>query len=101
MVPLSWYLIVSFCLFGIGLVGFLIRRNLIMLLLSIEIMLNAVNLSLVALGHYLQDIRPQVIALFIIGCAAGAVAVGLILLVITYRNKATLKVDEFNLLRED
>ncbi|QER42646.1 NADH-quinone oxidoreductase subunit NuoK [Thermodesulfobacterium sp. TA1] len=101
MVPLNWYLILSFCLFGIGLTGFLIRKNLIMLLISIEVMLNAVNLSLVALGHYLQDLKAQVIALFIIGCAAGAVAVGLIILVIAYRNKPTLKIEEFNLLRED
>lgn len=100
MVPLNCYLALSVILFFVGLIGFLIRRNLIMMLISIEIMLNAVNLSLIALSHYMQDIRGQILALFVIAIAGGAVAVGLIILVLAYKNKPTLKLEEFDLLRE-
>ncbi|MGB9710876.1 MAG: NADH-quinone oxidoreductase subunit NuoK [Thermodesulfovibrio sp.] len=101
MVPLSYYLALSIALFFIGFLGFLTRRNLIMMFISIEIMLNSVNISLVALSHYMQDIRGQILALFVIAVAGGAVAVGLIILVLAYKNKPTLKLEEFNLLRED
>ena len=100
MVPLNCYLALSVILFFVGLIGFLIRRNLIMMLISIEIMLNAVNLSLIALSHYMQDIRGQILALFVIAIAGGAVAVGLIILILAYKNKPTLKLEEFDLLRE-
>ena len=101
MVPLSFYLALSAILFFIGAFSFLTRRNLIMMFISIEIMLNSVNISLVALSHYMQDIRGQILALFVIAIAGGAVAVGLIILVLAYRNKKTLKLEEFNLLREE
>ncbi len=101
MVPLSFYLALSAILFFIGALGFLIRRNLIMMLISIEIMLNAVNISLIALSHYMQDLRGQILALFVIAVAGGAVAVGLIVVVIIYKNKPTLKLEDFNLLREE
>ncbi len=101
MVPLSYYLILSVIVFFIGAFSFLTRRNLIMMFLSIEIMLNAVNISLVALSHYMQDIRGQILALFVIALAGGAVAVGLIILVLAYRNRKTLKLEDFNLLREE
>lgn len=101
MVPLSFYLCLSCLLFFIGVFGFLTRRNLIMMFISIEIMLNSVNISLVALSHYMQDIRGQILALFVIAIAGGAVAVGLIILILAYRNKPTLKLEEFKLLRED
>lgn len=101
MVPLSYYLALSIIVFFIGAFSFLTRRNLIMMFLSIEIMLNAVNISLVALSHYMQDIRGQILALFVIALAGGAVAVGLIILVLAYRNRKTLKLEDFNLLREE
>ncbi|GAB5046234.1 NADH-quinone oxidoreductase subunit NuoK [Thermodesulfovibrio sp. TK110] len=101
MVPLSYYLALSTVLFFIGFAGFITRRNLIMMFISIEIMLNSINLSLIALSHYMQDIRGQILALFVIAIAGGAVAVGLIVLILAYRNKPTLKLEEFNLLRED
>jgi len=101
MVPLSWYLALSSILFFIGVFGFLTRRNIIMMFISIEVMLNSVNISLVALSHYMQDVRGQILALFVIAIAGGAVAVGLIILILAYRNKPTLKLEEFNLLRED
>lgn len=101
MVPLSFYLALSVILFFIGAFSFLTRRNLIMMFISIEIMLNSVNISLVALSHYMQDIRGQILALFVIAIAGGAVAVGLIILVLAYRNRKTLKLEEFNLLREE
>ncbi len=101
MVPLSYYLGLSAILFFIGTFSFLTRKNLIMMFISIEIMLNSVNISLVALSHYMQDIRGQIIALFVIVIAGGSVAVGLIILVLAYRNKRTLKLEEFNLLREE
>ncbi|GAB6184068.1 NADH-quinone oxidoreductase subunit NuoK [Thermodesulfovibrio hydrogeniphilus] len=101
MVPLSFYLALSAILFFIGALGFLIRRNIIMMLISIEIMLNAVNISLIALSHYMQDLRGQIFALFVIAVAGGAVAVGLIVVVIIYRNKPTLKLEDFNLMREE
>lgn len=101
MVPLSYYLALSIALFFIGFIGFITRRNLIMMFISIEIMLNSINVSLVALSHYMQDIRGQILALFVIAIAGGAVAVGLIILILAYKNKPTLKLEEFNLLRED
>lgn len=101
MVPLSYWLGLSVILFFIGAFGFLNRRNLIMMFLSVEIMLNSVNLSLVASSYYLQDLRGQIFALFIIALAGGAVAVGLIILIIAYKSKKTLKLEEFNLLREE
>lgn len=101
MVPLSWYLALSSILFFIGVFGFLTRRNIIMMFISIEVMLNSVNISLVALSHYMQDVRGQILALFVIAIAGGAVAVGLIILILAYKNKPTLKLEEFNLLRED
>ncbi|GAQ95372.1 NADH-quinone oxidoreductase subunit K [Thermodesulfovibrio aggregans] len=101
MVPLSYYLALSVALFFVGFTGFLIRRNLIMMFISIEIMLNSINISLIALSHYMQDIRGQILALFVIAIAGGAVAVGLIILILAYKNKPTLKLEDFNILREE
>ncbi len=101
MVPLKLYLALSILLFFIGVFGFLTRRNLIMMFISIEVMLNSVNISLVALSHYMQDIRGQILALFVIAIAGGAVAVGLIILILVYRNKPSLKLEDFHLLKEE
>jgi len=99
VVPLHWYLALSSVLFGIGLVGFLARHTVIMMLISLEIMLNAVNLSLVAFSHYLQDMRGQVFVVFVISVAAAEVAIGLALIIALFRNKPTVNVDEITIMK--
>jgi NADH-quinone oxidoreductase subunit K len=86
-VPISAVLGLSAVLFGIGVFGFLARRNIILMLISIEVMLNAVNLSLVGLSWHLQDLRGQILALFVIAVAAAEVGVGLGLVIGLNRNK--------------
>jgi NADH:ubiquinone oxidoreductase subunit K len=86
-VPISAVLGLSAVLFGIGVFGFLARRNIILMLISIEVMLNAVNLSLVGLSWHLQDLRGQILALFVIAVAAAEVGVGLGLVIALNRNK--------------
>lgn len=78
----------------IGVIGFLIRRNIIIMLMSIELMLNSVNISLVAFSHYLQDLRGQVLVFFIITVAAAEAAIGLAILVSLFRNKEAVHTDE-------
>ena len=87
IVPVGVILALSAVLFGIGVFGFLARRNLILMLVSIEVMLNAVNLSLVGLGSHLEDPRGQVLALFVIAVAAAEAGVGLGLVIALNRNK--------------
>ncbi len=99
MVPLSWYIILSAVVFSIGVVGFLTRRNLIMIFMSIELMLNAVNISLVAYSHYLQSMRGQILVFFVIAVAAAEAAIGLAIIIAYYKNNPTIKVDEINLLK--
>jgi NADH-quinone oxidoreductase subunit K len=94
MVPLNWYLMLSAVVFMIGVFGFLTRRNIIIMFLSIELMLNAVNISLVSFSHYLQDMRGQILVFFIITVAAAEAAIGLALILALFRNKATAHVDE-------
>jgi NADH-quinone oxidoreductase subunit K len=99
MVPLSWYVILSSVIFSIGLFGFLARRSLIMMFMSIELMLNSVNISLVAFSHYLQSMTGQILVFFVITVAAAEAAIGLAILIALYRNKPTVKVDEVNILK--
>lgn len=99
MVPLSWYIVLSAVVFGIGIVGFLIRRSIIMMLISIELMLNAVNISLVAYSHYLQDMRGQILVFFVIAVAAAEIAIGLALIIALFRNKPTINIDEINIMK--
>lgn len=99
MVPLNWYILLSAVVFSIGVLGFLIRRNIIIMLISVEIMLNAVNISLAAFSHYLQDMRGQIFIFFIIAVAAAEVAIGLALVIALFRNKPTVNVDEFNIMK--
>jgi len=99
VVPLSWYTVLSAVVFSIGVMGFLMRRNIIMMLISIEIMLNAVNISLAAFSHYLQDVRGQIFVFFVIAVAAAEVAIGLALIIAFYRNKPTVHIDEINIMR--
>ncbi len=96
MVQLDSYLVLSAVVFAIGMFGFLTRRNVIIMFLSIEIMLNGVNISLVAFSHYLQDLRGQIFVVLIIAVAAAEAAIGLAIIVALFRNKATVHVDEMN-----
>ncbi len=86
-------------LFAIGVCGFLTRRNIIMMFLSIELMLNAVNLNMVALSHYLDSMRGQVFTFFIITVAAAEAAIGLGIAITLYRSRHTVHVDEVNELK--
>ena len=99
MVPLSYYMILSAIVFLIGLVGVLIRRNIIIILLSIELMLNATNINFVAFSRYLNDISGQVFVFFALTVAAAEVAVGLAIIIALYRDKATVNVEELNLMK--
>ena len=94
MVPLEWYIGLSAVIFVIGAIGFMIRRNLIIMLICVELMLNATNISLVAYSHYLQDLRGQIFAIFIITVAAAEAAIGLAILVVLVRNKGAVHTTE-------
>ncbi|MEK7742007.1 MAG: NADH-quinone oxidoreductase subunit NuoK [Nitrospirota bacterium] len=96
MVPLNWYLMLSAVVFMIGVFGFLTRRNIIIMFMSIELMLNAVNISLVAFSHYLQDMRGQILVIFIITVAAAEAAIGLAIIIALFRNKDTVHADEIS-----
>ncbi len=92
-------LIFSAVLFATGVYGVLARRNAVLVLMSIELMLNAVNVNLVAFSQRLQDITGQVFALFVITVAAAEVGIGLAIVILIYRNRETINVDEVNLLK--
>jgi NADH-quinone oxidoreductase subunit K len=96
---LTGYIIVSLVLFMTGLAGVLVRRNFIIVLMSIELMLNAANLNLVAFSHYLNDMAGQMTALFVIAIAAGEAAVGLAIIIVVFRGKVATNVDQINLLK--
>ena len=99
MVPLSYYLTLGAVLFGIGIVGVLIRKNIIIILLSIELMLNATNINFVAFSHYLQDVTGQVFVFFVMTVAAAEVAIGLAIIIALYRNRSTINVEDINLMK--
>jgi NADH-quinone oxidoreductase subunit K len=99
MVPAGACLGLSAILFGIGLMGFLARRNIILMLVSVEIMLNAVNLSLAAFSYRLQDLQGQVLALFVITVAAAEAAAGLGLVIALYRNRPGASIEDLTQLR--
>ena len=92
-VPLAWYLILSAILFTLGVAGFLFRRNLITMFMSIELMLNAVNLTFVAFSYHLKQVDGQIFTFFVMVVAAAA-AVGLAIILTVFKNRATLHVDE-------
>ncbi|MBK7493692.1 MULTISPECIES: NADH-quinone oxidoreductase subunit NuoK [Nitrosomonas] len=100
MISLSHYLVLGAILFAIGLVGiFLNRKNVIILLMSIELMLLAVNMNFVAFSHYLQDISGQIFVFFILTVAAAESAIGLAILVVLFRNMRTINVDDLDELK--
>ncbi|PCI34353.1 MAG: NADH-quinone oxidoreductase subunit NuoK [Alphaproteobacteria bacterium] len=99
MIPLSWYLILGAILFATGAAGVLLRRNVLIVLMSLELMLNSVNINLLAFGHQMQDLRGQIMAIFIIAITAAEVAVALGILVALLRNKHTLEVDDLTIMK--
>ncbi len=99
MAPLEHYLIVSALLFTIGVVGVIVRRNVIVVIMSIEIMLNAANLSFIAFGRFMDSMDGQMIVFFVMAVAAAEAAVGLAIVILIYRNRESTDVDEMNLLK--
>ena len=99
MISLNHYLVLSGILFSIGTAGVFLRRNLITILLSLEIMLNAVNLTFVAVGRYLGTVDGQIITFFVMTVAAAEAAVGLALVIARFRHRETLSPDAFTLLK--
>ena len=99
MVETGHYLVLSSIVFTIGVIGVLTRRNVIIILMSIELMLNSVNLNLIAFSDHLQNLSGQVFAVFVITVAAAEAAVGLGIVIALFSNKETLNVDEIDLMK--
>jgi NADH-quinone oxidoreductase subunit K len=99
MIPVSYYLILSAIVFITGLVGVLIRRNIIIILLSVELMLNATNINFVAFSNHFQNVVGQVFVFFALTVAAAEVAVGLAIIIALYRSQSSINVDEFQLMK--
>ena len=98
-VTLNWYLTLSALLFSMGVIGFLFRRNAIMMLMCVELMLNSVNITLVAFSQYLGDVSGQILVFFVMAVAAAEAAVGLALVIAIFRNKLTIDVTKINLFK--
>ncbi|HEY5649227.1 MAG TPA: NADH-quinone oxidoreductase subunit NuoK [Nitrospiria bacterium] len=99
MVPLSFYIILGLIVFTIGMAGVLIRKNIIIILLSIELMLNGANINFVAFSHYLQDLNGQIFVFFILTVAAAEVAIGLAIIIALFRRSGSIQVEDFRILR--
>jgi NADH-quinone oxidoreductase subunit K len=99
VIPLNWYLLLGAALFLVGMAGFFLKRNIITLLLCVEIMLNAVNLTFVAFSGRNGQIGGQIFVFFVLVVAAAEAAVGLALVIAMFRNRETLNVDRSNLLK--
>ena len=98
-IGLDHYLLLSATLFAIGAIGVLVRRNVILVLMSLELMFNAANLNLIAVSRFQPDLTGQIFALFTITVSAAEVAIGLGLVIALFRNKEAINVDEFTLLK--
>ncbi|HEV2490814.1 MAG TPA: NADH-quinone oxidoreductase subunit NuoK [Candidatus Acidoferrales bacterium] len=99
MVPISYYVILSAVLFGLGVVGFVFKRNIITIFMAIELMLNAVNLAFVAFSREFNQLDGLVFVFFVIVVAAAEVAVGLGIVIVIARNRKSLNVEDVNLLK--
>lgn len=99
MIPLSHYLLLSAVLFSVGVVGVMTRRNAIVVFMCIELMLNSVNLTLVAFSSYLGDATGQMLVFFVMVVAAAEAAVGLAIVISLFRNKQTVNIDDINILK--
>lgn len=100
VIPISLYVLLAAVLFSIGVLGVMFRRNAIIIFMCVELMLNAVNLLLVAFSSFLSDGSGQVFVFFIMAVAAAEVAVGLAILAMIYRNTGTIDIDELSKLKE-
>jgi NADH-quinone oxidoreductase subunit K len=99
MVPVQWYLVLAAILFGIGLVGVLTKRNALVIMMCVELMLNAANLALIGFARALAQLDGQVVVFFVMVLAAAEAAVGLALVIALYRSRQTLDVDQLNLMK--
>jgi NADH-quinone oxidoreductase subunit K len=99
MIPTEYYVYLAGGLFTIGVIGVLTRRNVIVILMSIELILNSVNINLVAFSQWFQSVNGQVFAIFVITDAAAEAAIGLALMIALFRNKETVNADEIDLLK--
>lgn len=99
MIPLNYYLLLSAFMFCVGVLGVLVRRNAIIVFMSIELMLNSVNLSLIAFSSFLGDPTGQMLVFFVMTVAAAEAAVGLAIIIALFRNKQTVNIDEINILK--
>ena len=99
MVPIQHYLILGAALFTIGVVGVLTRRNIMVILMSIELMMNAVNINLIAFSRHLGQTTGQIFAIFVITVAAAEAAVGLGIVIAMFRNKETMNINEIDLMK--
>jgi NADH-quinone oxidoreductase subunit K len=99
MVPISWYLILAAVLFSTGVGSFLIKRNVVTIFMSIELMLNAVNLTFVAFAHMWHQVNGQIFVFFVMVVAAAEAAVGLAIIIAIFRTRSTLNVDQINLMK--
>src|SRR5579863_4187477 len=100
-VPLSWYLMLSAVLFTLGAAGFLFRRNIITVFMSIELMLNAVNLMFISFSYQLKQVNGHILAFFVMVVAAAEAAVGLAIILTVFKNRNTLNIDDLNSLRDE
>ncbi len=98
-VTLNWYLSLSAVLFTLGVLGVMLRRNAIVILMSVELMLNSVNLTLVAFSQAMGDVSGQVLVFFVMSVAAAEAAIGLAIVIAIFRNKLTVDVSEINLFK--
>jgi len=96
---MSYYLVLAALLFGVGVLGVLIRRNALVIFMSIELMLSAVNLTFVSLSRYLESLHGQVCVFFVMTVSAAEVAVGLAIIMLLFRNLGTTNIDEVNLMK--
>jgi len=99
IISLGHYIFLGTVLFIIGMVGFLVRRNIITVFMSLELMFNAIGINLVGFSHHFGIVRGQIFTMFIIAVAAAEAAVGLAIIIAIFRNKPTVNVDEFNIMK--
>jgi NADH-quinone oxidoreductase subunit K len=99
-VPISWYLILSALLFSLGIAGFILRRNIITVFMSIELMLNAVNLSFITFSYQLKQVNGHIFSFFVMVVAAAEAAVGLAIILTVFKNRSTLNIDEVSTMKD-
>ncbi|MGA2117627.1 MAG: NADH-quinone oxidoreductase subunit NuoK [Bryobacteraceae bacterium] len=99
-VPLSWFLVLSALLFALGVAGFLFRRNIITVFMSIELMLNGVNLSFIAFAYQHKDVSGHLFVFFVMVVAAAEAAVGMAIILTVFKNRATLNIDDISTMKD-